>query len=74
MGFLAGVLAGLKTKTGNIGYVGAIEITTALDNISGFEQGAAYVNPDTKVHVAWTNSWTDTAKGKRSGYFHDNHK
>lgn len=64
MGFLAGVLAGLKTKTGNVGYVGAIEITTALDNINGFEQGAAYVNPDTKVHVAWTNSWTDTAKGK----------
>lgn len=64
MGFIAGVLAGLKTKSNTVGYVSAIKITTAIDNLTGYKQGVAYVNPDATVVDAWTDSWTDTAKGK----------
>ncbi len=64
MGFLAGALAGLKTKTKNVGFVGGMEITTALQCVNGYNQGTAYTNPDAKVHVSWANSWDDTAKGK----------
>lgn len=64
MGFLAGALAGLKTKTKKIGFVGGMEITTAKQCINGFEQGVAYTNEDAEVSVSWANSWDDTAKGK----------
>lgn len=64
MGYLAGVLAGLKTKTNHIGYVGGKEITTALQSVDGYKQGVAHVNPDAEVHVTWSNSWDDAALGK----------
>lgn len=63
-GFLAGVLAGLKTQTGHVGFVGGTQITTGLQAADGFEQGVAYVNPDAEVHVTWSNSWDDAALGK----------
>ena len=64
MGFLAGALAGLKTKTNNVGFVGGMEITTALQCVNGYNQGVAYTNPDATVNLSWANSWDDTAKGK----------
>lgn len=64
MGFLAGVLAGMKTQTGKVGFVGGMEITTAKQAINGFHQGVAYANPEAEVFVSWANSWDDTAKGK----------
>ncbi|AOH43112.1 hypothetical protein BEQ56_06240 [Anaerolineaceae bacterium oral taxon 439] len=64
MGFLAGALAGLKTRTKKVGFVGGMEITTAKQAINGYYQGVAYTNPEAEVSVSWANSWDDTAKGK----------
>lgn len=64
MGFLAGALAGMKTQTGKVGFVGGMEITTAKQAINGFHHGVAYANPEAEVSVSWANSWDDTAKGK----------
>ncbi|HWP79954.1 MAG TPA: BMP family ABC transporter substrate-binding protein [Candidatus Acidoferrum sp.] len=57
--YLSGIAAGLKTKTGKIGYVAAWgtdngEVTSGLD---AFAMGAYSVNPDSKVYVKVTNSW-----------------
>jgi basic membrane protein A len=64
MGFAAGVLAGLRTRSNAIGYIAAQEITTSKENLSGYRQGAHLVNPNITVSDAYTNSWTDSAKGK----------
>ena len=64
MGFMAGVVAGLRTNTNQLGYVGAEEITTSIDCLNGYTQGALYVNPDVEVSSGYTGSWTDSAKGK----------
>ncbi len=66
IGFLAGTLAGLKTQTNEVALIGGMEITPAMQSIDGFEQGVAYVNPDANVSVAFTNSWSDAAKGKEA--------
>lgn len=64
LGYLAGVLAGLKTKTNHVGLVGGMEITPALQSVDGFKQGVAYTNPNAEVHITWSNSWDDAALGK----------
>ncbi len=63
-GFVAGVMAGLKTKTNHLGFVGGMEITTGLQAADGFEQGVKYVNPEATVHTMYSNSWDDMALGK----------
>ncbi len=62
--YLAGIAAGLKTKTNKIGYVAAwgvdnAEVTGGLD---AFAKGIAAVNKDAKVYVKTTDSWFDLAK------------
>lgn len=62
--YLAGIAAGLKTKTNKIGYVAAwgsdnAEVTGGLD---AFAKGIAAVNPDAEVYVKTTDSWFDLAK------------
>lgn len=64
MGFMAGVVAGLRTNTRHLGYVGAEEITTSVDCLRGYEQGAKYIDPAIDVSAGYTGSWTDSAKGK----------
>ncbi|MBP3391347.1 MAG: BMP family ABC transporter substrate-binding protein [Clostridia bacterium] len=62
--YLAGIAAGLKTKSNKIGYVAAwgsdnAEVTGGLD---AFAKGIAAVNPDAEVYVKTTDSWFDLAK------------
>lgn len=61
--YLAGIAAGMKTKSNKIGYVAAMdkanpEVTGGLD---AFAMGIESVNPDAKVYVKVTNSWFDPA-------------
>lgn len=44
--FLTGMLAAMKSETGTIGFVGAIDIPLIRKFIVGFEEGARYVDPD----------------------------
>lgn len=62
--YLSGIVAGMKTKTNKIGYVGAFPQTELFIGINAFTLGAQSVNPDVEVDVVWINSWYDPAKEK----------
>jgi len=59
--YVVGMVAGKMTKKNNIGFVCAHPIPLLLQNINAFTLGARSVNPKAKVHVVWTNTWSDPA-------------
>jgi basic membrane protein A and related proteins len=63
--YLAGVYAGLMSKTGVIGAIGGQDIPVINDFIVGYKQGAASVgiNPS-NVIVQYAGGWNDPVKGK----------
>ncbi|MBP3771503.1 MAG: BMP family ABC transporter substrate-binding protein [Treponema sp.] len=63
--YLAGIVAGLQTKTNKIGYVAAFPISECIRGINGFARGVQSVNPDATVDVVWTNTWYDPTKEKQ---------
>lgn len=63
--YLAGIVAGLKTKTNKIGYVAAFPISECIRGINGFALGVQSVNPNATVDVVWTNTWYDPTKEKQ---------
>jgi basic membrane protein A len=62
--YLAGVYAGLMTKTNKIGILGGQNSTTINDFVIGYEQGARSVKPNIDILVAYAESWNDSAKGE----------
>jgi basic membrane lipoprotein Med (substrate-binding protein (PBP1-ABC) superfamily) len=63
--FLLGVVAGMKSETGKIGFVGGIEIPLIVDFFVGYEAGALWANPDIEVLApVYVGGWGDPAKGK----------
>jgi basic membrane lipoprotein Med (substrate-binding protein (PBP1-ABC) superfamily) len=60
-GYVNGVLAGLLTKSGNIGVTGPINVGDAKTYVSGFSQGVASVNLNASVSETWTGSFSDVA-------------
>ncbi len=64
MGFVAGALAAMITKTGVVGNASAIPIPVITQYMEGFKQGAAYINPDVKALTTFVGSLKDVAKGK----------
>ncbi|SHK40271.1 BMP family ABC transporter substrate-binding protein [Paramaledivibacter caminithermalis] len=64
--YLAGIVAGLKTKSNKIGYVAAFEIPEVIRGINAFTLGVRSINPDAKVIVRWTHTWYDPAKEKEA--------
>ncbi len=63
--FLSGIIAGLQTETGKIGYVASMPNNEVNRGISAFTLGARSVNPEASVIVCWTNSWDDEATETR---------
>lgn len=61
--YLAGIAAGLKTKTNKIGYVSAYgtELAETCSGINAFALGVQSVNPDAVVYVKELQSWFDPA-------------
>lgn len=57
--YLAGALAGMKTKSNVIGYVAAMSNTEVNRGINAFTLGVLRTNPNAKVVVMWTGSWQD---------------
>ncbi len=64
IGYMAGALAGLMSKTGNIGFIGGMELDTTKAKLECYEKAAQKVSPDIKVSSAYAGSFSDTAKGK----------
>ncbi|MHB9293826.1 BMP family protein [Hollandina sp. SP2] len=61
-GYLNGILAGLLTKTNNIGYIGPVDGGDAARYGRGFVLGVQKVNPRAKIMVAHTGSFSDFVK------------
>lgn len=59
MRYLSGIVAGLTTKTNEIGYVAAFDISEVNRGINAFTLGVRKVNPNAKVFVNWCRSWID---------------
>jgi basic membrane protein A and related proteins len=75
-GYLAGVVAGLATKSNfdsrlnaanTIGFVGGMEIPPVVKFQAGFIAGAKSVNPTVKVISLYAGKFDDQAKGKELG-------
>jgi basic membrane protein A len=64
-GYLAGVLAGLVTKTGKLGFVGGMKLEPVQRFAIGYEAGARTTRPDVRVVTGYTDSFTDVEKGKQ---------
>jgi len=62
--YLAGVLAGMRTKSNVIGYVAAIPNCEVCRGINAFTLGLRRTNPQARVVVAWTNYWEDPPREK----------
>lgn len=72
--YLSGVVAGMKTKTGELGYVAAYPIPEVIRVINAFALGARSVRPDAKVYVRYCGSWVeDEPAGEASRKLLDSH-
>jgi basic membrane lipoprotein Med (substrate-binding protein (PBP1-ABC) superfamily) len=65
LGFLAGAVAGLATKTDKVGVIAGDVIPAFTQAIAGYIEGVKYVNPKATVTVSWVGSFTDAAKAKQ---------
>ena len=62
--FLAGVAAGLTTKTNTVGFIGGIHGDVIDRFEAGFVAGVKAVNPNATVQVQYADSFSDAAKGQ----------
>ena len=64
--YLNGLMAGVLTKTNNIGYVAAHLIPEVIRHINAFTIGATEVNPNVKVYVIRIGAWYAPEKAKEA--------
>ena len=71
--FLVGAIAGLKTQTNKIGFIGGMDIPLIRKFMVGYEAGAMYVNPELRkdgaILTAFVSddpaqAWNNPPKGK----------
>jgi len=63
--YLVGVVAGMKTKTGKVGFVGGMDIPLIRDFFEGYEAGAKWANSTVEVVApVFVGGWADPTKGK----------
>ena len=60
--YVAGVVAGLTSKSGKLGFVGAKPIPQVLRNINAFTLGARSVKPEITTQVIFTGNWAEPIK------------
>ncbi|MEG2176164.1 MAG: BMP family ABC transporter substrate-binding protein, partial [Oscillibacter sp.] len=63
-GFMQGAICAALSKSGQVGFVGAMEITPILNGRAGFEVGAKYINEAVKINATMVGSFTDVAAAK----------
>jgi basic membrane protein A and related proteins len=60
--YISGIVAGLTSKTGKLGFIGAKPIPQVLRNINSFTLGARSVKPDATTQVVFTGNWAEPIK------------
>jgi len=65
--FLVGMMAGLKTESGTVGFIGGMDIPLIRKFACGYAQGVLAANPNAKVISNMTgttpSAWNDPVKG-----------
>lgn len=51
--FLVGAMAAMASKTGNVGFIGGMDIPLIRRFAMGYEAGVHYINPKDKVQIAY---------------------
>lgn len=64
-GYLVGYIAGKKTATNHVGFVGGIKIPPVQQFGFGFIQGVQAANPNAIVEYQYADSFTDVSKGQQ---------
>jgi basic membrane protein A and related proteins len=67
LGFLAGVLAGGMSKTGTICSVSGIDVPSVIRFVTGYQNGALWIEPGTNPLNVYIPSFSDPARGKETG-------
>jgi len=62
--YLLGAAMGLTTKSNTVGMVGPMEIPFFMRWTQGIEAGLKQTNPNAKLIINWSGSFTDVAKSK----------
>jgi basic membrane protein A and related proteins len=68
--YLVGAVAALKSKSGNIGFVGGVQVPLIQKFEAGYVAGAKAINPNIKIQIKYLtqapdfSGFTDPAKGK----------
>ncbi|MGM9583530.1 MAG: BMP family ABC transporter substrate-binding protein [Phascolarctobacterium sp.] len=57
--YLSGIVAGLQSRSGVIGYVAAMDIPEVVRGINAFTLGVRSVAPQARVYVKYVKSWND---------------
>lgn len=65
--YVAGVAAGLISKTGKLGYVGSLAVPTVYCGVNAFLMGAQSVKPGATMQVILINSWFDPQAAAQAG-------
>jgi basic membrane protein A len=60
--YVAGIVAGLTSKKGKLGFIAAKPIPQVLRNINSFTLGARSVNPKVTTSVVFTGDWSIPVK------------
>jgi basic membrane protein A len=66
--FLAGVVAGMRTETDQVGYIGGMETSLIKKFEAGYRAGVKAVNPDAEISIAYTGSFDDPQAGKELAF------
>lgn len=65
LGYLAGVVAALKTKTNKVLFMGGVDYSNIKEQATLFARGAKAIKPDISVTIAWLGNWTATDKARK---------
>jgi basic membrane protein A and related proteins len=65
-GYLAGIAAGMMTKTNKIGHIAGMAYPCSIIPACGMAMGARSINPDITVTTVYLGSWNDPEKGYKA--------
>ncbi|MFE1746871.1 BMP family protein [Coleofasciculus sp. H7-2] len=65
VGYLTGVVAGLKTKTKKVAFIGGQAYPVMEEEAILFKRGVLETKLDSTVSIKWVNSWSDADKARK---------
>lgn len=64
---LSGIIAGVMSSDGKIGYIADYPINGMIANINAFAYGAKMTNPNAKIYLEWSSTSTEDEIKRRFG-------